>query len=81
MLILLACVVAPGILTYGRIGVVYFDRNRRGGCSRRLAIVDVLLDESVRTVLPLSREHDVFLLVEVRMLVLRESKGASAKEG
>ena len=80
MLILLACLVAPGILTYGRIDVVCFDRNSRGGCCRRLALVDVLLDESVWTVLPLGREHDVFLLVEVRMLVLRESKGASAKE-
>lgn len=71
MLILLACLV---------VDVDCFNRNRRGGCCRRLAVVDVLLDESIRTLLPLGREHDVFLLVEVRMLVLRESKGASAKE-
>lgn len=69
----------PGILTRG-IDVVCFDRNDGGGWCRRLAVVDVLLDESVGTLLPLGREHDVFLLVEVRMLVLRESKGASAKE-
>ena len=70
-----------------RKGVVCLDLNGGGGCSRRygiahhIVLVDELLDESSRTLLPLGVEDDVFLIVEVCMLVLRESQGASAKEG
>ena len=71
-----------------RKGVICLDLNGGGGgwSKRRcgpnhLVLVDELLDESVRTFLPLGVEDDVFLLVEVCMLVLRESKGASAEEG
>lgn len=35
----------------------------------------------MRTLLPLGVELDVFLLVEVGMLVLRKSQGAGAEEG
>lgn len=74
-------------MTSLRKGVVCIDLDGSGGYSRRwcvpnhLILVDELLDESVETVLPLGVEDDVFLLVEVCMLVLRESKGASAEEG
>ena len=80
----LAC---PRVMTSLRKGVVCLDFNSSGGCSRRwcvphrIVLVDVLLDESVRTILPLGVEDDVFLLVKVCMLVLRESQGASAEEG
>ena len=74
-------------MTSLREGVVCIDLDGSGSCSRRwcvpnhLVLVDELLDESVGTVLPLGVEDDVLLLVEVCMLVLRESKGASAEEG
>lgn len=75
-------------MTSLRKGVICLDLNGGGGgwskrrCGRNhLVLVDELLDKSVRTFLPLGVEDDVFLLVEVCMLVLRESKGASAEEG
>lgn len=71
-----------------RKGVICLDLNGDGGgwskrrCGRNhLVLVDELLDKSVRTFLPLGVEYDVFLLVGVCMLVLRESKGTSAEEG
>ncbi len=73
-------------MTSLRKGVVCLDFNSSGGCSRRwcilrrVVLVNVLLDESVRTVLPLGVEDDVFLLMEVCMLVLGESQGAGAEE-
>ena len=72
-------------MTCVRFDVVCLDLNGNGGCSRcwapnHIVVVDVLLDEGVGTILPLGIEHDVLLLVKVHMFVLRESKGASAKE-
>ncbi len=79
----LAC---PRVMTSLRKGIVCLDFNSSGGRSRRwcipprVVLVDVLLDESVRTVLPLGVEDDVFLRVEMCMLVLRKSQGAGAEE-
>lgn len=84
MLPRLAC---PRGMTSLRKPVVCLDLNGGGSWSRRGCVpnhdilVDEFLDESARTVLPLGVEDDVFLLVEVYMLVLRESKGAGAEEG
>lgn len=55
--------------------------SRRWGIPNRDILIDELLDKGVRTFLPLRVEDDVFLLVEVSMLLLRESQGASAEEG
>ena len=88
MLVLLSRLACPRVVTSLRKTVVCFDLGGGGGgCSKRLCIgnpivlVNVLLDESVRTVLKLCVEDDVSLLVEVCMLVLWESEGASAEEG
>ena len=69
-----------------RIGVIRLDLNGRGGCSWRwcvpnhIVLVDVLLDQSMRTVLPLGVEDDVLLFMKMSVLELRESHGAGAKE-
>lgn len=74
-------------MTSRRGGIVCLDPNGAGGCSGRWCVpnhfilVDELLDEGVRTFLPLRVENDIFLLVQVCMLVIRESQGASAEEG
>lgn len=88
MLVLLSRIACPRVVTSRRKSVVCLDLGGGGGgWSRRLCVsnpivlVDILLDESVRTVLKLCVEDDLSLLVEVCMLVLRESEGASAEEG
>ena len=82
-----SCLAWPRVMTSLSEFVVCIDLDGSGGCSRRWCVpnhsvfVDELLHESVRTVLPLGVEDDVFLLVQVCMLVLREGKGASAEKG
>lgn len=83
---LLSCLACPRVVTSLGEGIVCLDLNGGGGCSRRWCVanhsvlVDELLDESVRPFLPLGVEDDVLLLVEVSVLMLRESQGASAEE-
>lgn len=83
----LSCLACPRVMAFLRKSIVCLDLNYGGGRRRRwcithhIVLVDELLDEGVRTLLPLGVEDGVFLLVEVCMLVLRESQGASAEEG